>query len=68
MARAERKSLIEKTAELSKKIDYLLIALGSGIYILFNKSVGAAVVIGSVLTIIPAQMIQRWAKKRKKRS
>ena len=62
---AERKPLIEKIAELSKKLDVIMIAAGFGIYVLFNKTVGAIIVIGSALTIVPAEMIQRWSNKRK---
>lgn len=61
----ERKPLVEKIVELSKKIDVFMIAAGFGIYVLFNKTVGAVIVIGSALTIVPAEMIQRWSKKRK---
>ena len=62
---AERKSFVEKVAEWSKKIDYFLI--GSGIVLLyFVPGVGAAVIIGSALTIVPAQKLEEWAKKRRK--
>ena len=63
---AERKSFVEKIAEWSKKIDYLLI--GSGIVLLyFVPGVGAAIIIGSAITIVPAGMLERWAKKRRQK-
>lgn len=68
-AMAERenwyKKPIEWGAEVSKTIDKLTIALGAGIFVLWNASVGAALIIGSVITIIPANEIQKWAKKKK---
>lgn len=63
---AERKSILERGAEVSKKIDKTLIAVGSGIYVLFSAAVGAAIIIGSAITIVPAEMIQRWAEKRRR--
>lgn len=61
---AERKGFVEKVAEWSKKLDYLLI--GSGIVLLyFVPGVGTALIIGSAVTIIPADMLERWAKKQK---
>lgn len=69
MANVERgKSIIERTADISKKIDYVMIAAGSGIVVLFSKAIGMAIIIGSVLTIIPADMIQRWDKKRRSKA
>ncbi|KKQ52251.1 hypothetical protein A2865_02265 [Candidatus Woesebacteria bacterium RIFCSPHIGHO2_01_FULL_39_17] len=68
MAGAERKPLSERVVELSKKADTVLIAVGAGIYVLFNAALGAAIVIGSVLTLIPAQAIERWLKKRRARA
>lgn len=62
---AERKSFIEKAAEFSKKLDYITIAIGGGIFILGNATVGAVLVIGSALTIIPADMIARRAKRKR---
>jgi len=62
----ERKSFFEKIAEWSKKLDILLI--GSGILLLyFVPGVGAAVIIGSAITIVPAEILSRWAKKRKQK-
>lgn len=64
MANPER-SFAEKAVELSKKVDKYMIAAGAGIYILVSPAVGAAVILGSVLTIIPANFIGRWLEKRK---
>jgi hypothetical protein len=61
----ERKSWVEKIAEWSKNIDIVMIAVGFGIYVIFNKTFGAIIVIGSALTMVPAEMIERWSKKRK---
>lgn len=61
---AERRGFVEKIAEWSKKIDYLLI--GAGVVVLyFVPNVGAAIIIGSALTIVPAEMLRRMAKKKK---
>lgn len=65
MTNTERKSLGEKAVELSKKVDTVMIIVGSGIYVLFNAALGLAIVVGSVLTILPAQAIERWLKKRR---
>jgi hypothetical protein len=65
MAKAERKSVIERGAELFKKADKAFIAIGSGVYLLINQAVGAAIVIGSAITIVPADMFKRWAKKKR---
>ncbi len=64
---AERKPFLEKITEWSKKIDMVMIAVGFGIYVIFNKAVGAVIVIGSALTIIPAEMIEKWSQQRKKK-
>lgn len=68
MAGVERKSLAERAVELSKKLDTYMIVVGSGIYVLVNPTLGAAIVIGSVLTLIPAQALEKWLKKRKAKS
>lgn len=65
MAGAERQSFGEKAVELSKKADTVMIVVGTGIYVLVNSAVGAAIVLGSVLTMLPADAIGRWLKKRK---
>ena len=65
LERGSSGSWAEKLAEISKKIDYVFIGIGSGIYILINKVVGAAIIVGSALTIIPAEVIKNWAKKRR---
>ncbi len=65
MANAERKPLSERVVELSKKADTVMIAVGTGIYVLVNATLGVAIVVGSVLTILPAQAIERWLKKRR---
>ncbi len=67
MAGPERFSLGEKAVELSKKVDKYTIVAGAGIYILINSTVGAAMILGSFLTILPARAIERWMKKRKAR-
>lgn len=59
------KKPLEKAAELSKKVDKALIAVGSGIFVLFSATVGAALIVGSVITIIPANEVQRWLRKKK---
>lgn len=58
-------SKTEKLAEFSKRIDYVVIAIGMGIYILFKKSIGLVLIIGSVLTLIPAAFIGNWAKRKR---
>jgi len=65
MSGAERKSFLEKAAEISQKADTYMIAAGAGIYLLVSPSLGAAIIIGSVLTIIPAKAIERWFKRRR---
>lgn len=65
MGSPERKSVTERVAEFSKKVDYVVIAVGSGIYVLFNQPVGMALIIGSVLTVIPAKMLENWARRRR---
>ena len=62
MASPERSSTIEKFANISKKIDVVMIGGGLAIFV-FNPGVGAAIIIGSALTIIPAEMILRRKKK-----
>ncbi len=62
----ERPSLAEKGVELSKKVDTYMIVIGSGIYVLVNSALGAAIVVGSVLTILPANVIGKWLEKRKR--
>jgi len=64
MANVER-SIAEKAVEFSKKVDKYLIAAGAGIYILLSPTIGAALILGSVLTIIPADMISRWLEKKR---
>jgi len=61
----ERKSLAEKAVELSKKVDKYTIAIGAGIYVLISPAVGLALIIGSVITLLPANAIEKWLKKRK---
>ena len=62
MSSPERGSTLEKLASLSKKIDVVMI--GGGLFIfVFNPEVGAAIIIGSALTIIPAEMILQRKKK-----
>ena len=61
----ERLSKTEKLAEFSKRVDYVVIGIGMGIYILFKKSVSLILIIGSVLTLIPAAFIGNWAKRRR---
>ena len=63
MANPERKSIIDRVAEVSKKIDVIMIGGGLAIFI-FNPQVGAAIIIGSALTIVPAEMILRRKKKK----
>lgn len=65
MAGAERRSFAEKAVEVSKKVDTYAIAAGTGIYVLINSALGAAIVVGSVLTLLPAQALEKWLKKRK---
>lgn len=60
----ERQSLIERAAEFSKKVDYVVIAAG-GMVFLLNPAVGIAIILGSVLTMIPAEMIKKSAKRRR---
>lgn len=62
MANPERGSTLEKLAKISKKIDVVMIGGGLAIFV-FNPGVGAAIIIGSALTIIPAEMILRRKKK-----
>jgi hypothetical protein len=66
MANPERKSVGEKVAEFSKKIDYATFVVGSGIVVLFSKPVGMAIIVGSVLTMVPAIHIQKMLEKRRK--
>ena len=57
------KEAVEKSASFFKKIDFFLI--GSGVVIMaFAPAFGAVMIIGSSITIIPAEMAQRWAKKK----
>lgn len=58
------KEIAGKGAEFSKKIDKVGIIGGLGIFVV-SSTVGAVIIIGSVLTTIPAEMIERWSKKRK---
>lgn len=66
MAGPERQSLAEKAVELSKKVDTYMIAIGAGIYVLVNSALGVAIVVGSVLTMLPANAIGKWLEKRKR--
>lgn len=66
MARAERGSFIERMAEKSKRLDMVLIGVGTGVFVLFSPPVGAAIVIGSALTILPAEAMKRMARKKKR--
>ncbi|MEK7188322.1 MAG: hypothetical protein AAB685_00535 [Patescibacteria group bacterium] len=50
-------SFVERAVEFSKRLDYVLIAVGSGIYLLFNKAIGVALIIGSVITLIPINQL-----------
>ena len=72
MAGVERRPFLERAAEkvveFSKKVDTILIAAGAGIYVLVNTAVEAAIVIGSVITILPAQAFERFLKKRRARA
>jgi hypothetical protein len=61
----ERKSFGEKAIELSKIADTYMIAVGAGIFVLVNSALGIAIIFGSVLTMIPADMVDKWLKKRK---
>ncbi len=56
------KGVVDKGAELSKKFDKIGIIAGLGIFVV-SSTVGAAIIIGSALTIIPAEKMQRWVKK-----
>jgi len=67
MAGAERQSFAEKAVELSKKVDTYTVVIGTGIYVLVNSALGAAIVVGSVLTLLPANAIGKWLEKRKRR-
>lgn len=67
MTGIERQSFGEKAVELSKKADKYLIVAGTGIYVLINSTIGAAIVIGSVLTLLPAKAVGGWLKKRRTR-
>lgn len=64
MANPER-SFAKKAVELSKKVDRYMIIGGTGIYFLVSPAVGVAVILGSVLTIIPANLIGKWLERRK---
>jgi hypothetical protein len=59
---------VDFSAEISKTVDKALIVVGSGIYALISPVVGAALIVGSVLTFIPASELQKWAKNTKKQS
>lgn len=61
----EREGFLGRLAEKSKRLDMVLIGLGAGIFVLFSPPVGAVIVIGSALTIIPAEMVKRASKKKK---
>jgi len=66
MSNVETRSFVEKAAQFAKKLDVFLI--GSGIVLLFfAPPAGAALIVGSAVTIIPEDMIERWAKKRRAR-
>lgn len=57
------KESIEKGAEFAKKWDFILI--GSGLVVFaFAPGLGAAMIIGSAITIIPEEKLRRWARKR----
>lgn len=51
-------------AEVSKKIDAATFLGGLGIYILGFSALGSVLMIGTVLTWIPANELQRWSKKK----
>ena len=63
MAGVER-SLGEKVAELSGKIDKITIAIGAGIYVLASAT-GIALVIGSTLSLIPTQAFNNLMRERR---
>lgn len=65
MAGSEREPITKRIVELSKGIDKTTIAVGSGIWILFSASVGAILVIGSLMTYIPASAIGRYIDKKR---
>lgn len=66
MASKERKSLVEKVAEVSKRIDVIMIGGGLVVFV-FNPAVGSIIIIGSVLTFVPAEMISQSAKKKRQK-
>lgn len=59
MGRTPENSLVYRGAELSKKIDYIFMAVGAGIYVLWNKTVGGVLMIGSAITWFAADRIQK---------
>lgn len=63
MSRVERETFLDKATEFSKKVDKYTILVGAGMFAV-GASFGALLVIGSVMTYIPADMIQK--RKRKK--
>ena len=65
MGNPERKSITEGAAEVTKKVGYLMAALGSGIIIIFKEAVGMALIVGGALVIIPPNMLENWARKRR---
>ena len=56
------KRAVDSLAEVSKKIDYVVIAVGAGIYVLWNQAVGGVLMVGSALTWFGADEIQKKAK------
>lgn len=62
--KGKTKEVFDWAAEATKKADKFLIALGTGVFLFVNSAVGAAIVIGSAITVIPANEVQKWAQKR----
>ncbi len=54
---------VEKTAEISKFIDKATILAGGGLYLIGYTALGFVLIVGSVVTLIPGSMAQRWARK-----
>lgn len=58
------RSTAERLANLSQKIDLITIIAGFPIYFLVSKKVGAIMIIGSIITFIPAEYLKRRSKKK----
>ncbi|EKE06154.1 MAG: hypothetical protein ACD_19C00074G0001 [uncultured bacterium] len=61
----ERKSIVERITELSKKLDVIFFAIGGVVY-LFSPGVGLVIIIGNAITYVTADQIEKWYKKRKR--